>query len=74
MYIHIYTYTYIHIYIYNKSSSQATRRTSVLLEGLGFANGVALSKDEKWLLVAETKYARVLRYWCETMNRIYINT
>ena len=46
----------------------------MLLEGLGFANGVALSKDEKWLLVAETKYARVLRYWCETMNRIYINT
>jgi len=31
-------------------------------------------KDEKWLAVAETKYARVLRYWCETMNSIYTNT
>jgi len=22
-------------------------------------------KDDKWIAVAETKYARVLRYWCE---------
>jgi sugar lactone lactonase YvrE len=35
----------------------------VLLDGLQFANGVALAPDESFVLVAETGAYRVLRYW-----------
>ena len=35
----------------------------VLLEGLWFANGVALSSDEAFVLVAETPMHRVMRYY-----------
>jgi sugar lactone lactonase YvrE len=34
-----------------------------LLDGLQFANGVALAPDESFVLVAETGGYRVLRYW-----------
>lgn len=34
-----------------------------LLDGLQFANGVALAPDESFVLVAETGSYRVLRYW-----------
>ncbi len=34
-----------------------------LLDGLSFANGVALSEDESWLLVAETGTYSIERYW-----------
>lgn len=37
--------------------------TTVLLDGLQFANGVALAPDESYLLVVETGSYRVLRYW-----------
>ena len=40
-----------------------TRRTTVLMEGINYANGVALSADESWVAVAETNTARVLRHW-----------
>lgn len=40
-----------------------TGETKVLLEGLYFANGVALSKDERFVAVAETYRYRVTRYW-----------
>lgn len=40
-----------------------TRRTTVLLGGINYANGVALSADESWVAVAETNTARVLRHW-----------
>ena len=40
-----------------------TRQTSVLLDGLAFANGVALSADESWVAVVETNLARVQRHW-----------
>lgn len=36
-----------------------------LLGGLAFANGIALSADERFLLVAETGSYRILRYWLE---------
>ena len=36
---------------------------SVLLEGLVFANGVALSRDEDFVLVAETGSYRIHRVW-----------
>lgn len=32
----------------------STQHTSILLDGLYFANGVALSKDEDFLLICET--------------------
>src|SRR5699024_4782916 len=34
-----------------------------LLDGLQFANGVALGPNEEYLLVAETGAYRVIRYW-----------
>ncbi|KAM7257290.1 hypothetical protein ACFE04_013031 [Oxalis oulophora] len=44
---------------YNKSTKEVT----VLLRDLGFANGVALSKDRSFVLVAETLTCRILRLW-----------
>jgi sugar lactone lactonase YvrE len=41
----------------------ATKETKVLLEGLYFANGVALSQQEDFLLVNETYRFRITRYW-----------
>ena len=38
-------------------------RVDVLLDGLLFANGVALAADESYLLVAETTGYRLNRYW-----------
>lgn len=40
-----------------------TRQTKVLLDGLHFANGVALSSAEDFVLVNETWRYRVIRYW-----------
>ncbi|MDQ0494602.1 SMP-30/gluconolactonase/LRE family protein [Paenibacillus brasilensis] len=41
----------------------ATKQTTVLLEGLYFANGVALSADEDFVLVAESYHYQLARYW-----------
>ncbi|MCB1034455.1 MAG: SMP-30/gluconolactonase/LRE family protein, partial [Acidobacteria bacterium] len=41
----------------------ASRKVRVLLDGLYFANGVALSRDEDFVLVNETYRYRILRYW-----------
>lgn len=46
---------------YDKSSKEVT----VLLRGLAFANGVALSKDRSFVLVAETTTCRILRLWLD---------
>ncbi|MBX9603199.1 MAG: SMP-30/gluconolactonase/LRE family protein [Bryobacteraceae bacterium] len=40
-----------------------SRQAKVLLSGLGFANGVALSADESFVLVNETSKTRIRRYW-----------
>ena len=40
-----------------------TKQTTVLLEGLYFANGVALSADEDFVLVAESYHYELTRYW-----------
>jgi len=40
-----------------------TRKTTVLLDGLGFANGVALSSKEDYILVCETWKFRCLKHW-----------
>ena len=41
----------------------ATGDVTVLLGGLQFANGVAVSRDDAYVLVTETGSYRVLRYW-----------
>ncbi len=41
----------------------ADQSTTVLLDGLYFANGVALSQDEDFVLVNETYRYRITRYW-----------
>ena len=41
----------------------STGQTRVLLKGLYFANGVALSENEDFVLINETWRYRILRYW-----------
>jgi sugar lactone lactonase YvrE len=43
----------------------ATGNARVLLDGLNFANGVAVSEDQQYLLVAETGSYRILKYWLD---------
>ncbi|MED6119503.1 hypothetical protein PIB30_012410 [Stylosanthes scabra] len=50
---------------YNPTSNQL----SVVLDNLHFANGVALSKDEDFLLVTETWKSRVVRHWLKGANK-----
>ncbi|KAK4753535.1 hypothetical protein SAY87_001639 [Trapa incisa] len=40
-----------------------TKKVTTLLRGLAFPNGVALSKDKSYLLLAETGNFQILRYW-----------
>jgi len=42
-----------------------TGEARVLLDGLNFANGVALSEDQQYLLVAETGSYRILKHWLQ---------
>lgn len=35
----------------------------LVLDGLNFANGVAVSEDQRYLLINETGSYRILRYW-----------
>ncbi|KAF9592883.1 hypothetical protein IFM89_018463 [Coptis chinensis] len=51
--------------VYFTDSSTRFSRREHLRRGLKFANGVALSKDYTFILVAETGARRVLRYWLE---------
>lgn len=41
----------------------ATGKAATLLDGLNFANGVAVSHDQQFVLVNETGTYRVIRYW-----------
>lgn len=41
----------------------STGNVDVLLDGLNYANGVAISADGSFLLVSETGHYRVLKYW-----------
>jgi sugar lactone lactonase YvrE len=45
------------------SYNPTTGETRILLDNLYFANGVALSRDEDFILVNETFRARITRYW-----------
>ncbi|KAL5711700.1 hypothetical protein ACHQM5_013956 [Ranunculus cassubicifolius] len=46
-----------------------TKKATVLFDDLGFANGVALSKDEDFLLVCETWKYRILKYHLKGENK-----
>ncbi|MDA0679977.1 MAG: SMP-30/gluconolactonase/LRE family protein [Proteobacteria bacterium] len=41
----------------------AIGETLLVLDGLNFANGVAVSEDQRYLLINETGSYRILRYW-----------
>lgn len=45
-----------------------TKDTSVLLDGLQFANGIALSQNQSFLVVAETGNYDIIRYWLSGPN------
>lgn len=47
----------------------ATRQTKTLLSGLTFANGIAVSHDQTYVLINETGSYRVIRYWITGPNR-----
>lgn len=40
-----------------------SKETKVLMQGLHFANGVAVGPDDAYVLVSETAAYRVMRYW-----------
>ncbi|XP_059446830.1 protein STRICTOSIDINE SYNTHASE-LIKE 10-like [Corylus avellana] len=42
-----------------------TKKVSVLLKGLAFPNGVALSNDSSFLVLAETGTSQILRFWLQ---------
>lgn len=46
----------------------SSKQVTVLLRGLAFANGVALSKDRSFVLVAETTTCRIHRLWLHGPN------
>ncbi len=46
----------------------ATQETSLVLDGLQFANGVAVDPDGQYVLVNETGAYRVTRYWLKGEN------
>lgn len=43
-----------------------TKKLSLLLGNLSFPNGVSLSKNSDFLLLAETTKCRILKYWLKT--------
>lgn len=44
------------------------RTTSILLQGLNFVTGVALSPKEDYIVVAESYKCRLLRFWVKGVN------
>lgn len=45
-----------------------TGRARVIMDGLNFANGLAISDDQQYLLIAETGTYRIHRYWLQGEN------
>ena len=52
------------LYQYNPS----TKEVVTLIDGTYFGNGVAVSKDESFLLMVETTKYRILKYWLKGVN------
>ncbi len=55
---------YGRLLVYDSGTSQ----TKTLADGLAFANGVAVSHDQTYVLVNETGSYRVMRYWISGPN------
>lgn len=53
------------VYSFDPVSGQLT----TLLSGLNYANGVAISSDAHFLLVAETGHYRILKFWLQGPRR-----
>ena len=53
------------VYAFEPTTKKVTR----LLDGLNYANGVAISDDESYILVAETGHYRILKYWLSGERR-----
>ena len=51
-----------------------TREAKTLLDGLNFANGVAVSHDQSYVLVNETGGYRVIRFWITGQNNGQLET
>jgi sugar lactone lactonase YvrE len=47
------------VYRYNPT----TRETHLLLTGLFYSNGVAVSADDSYLVISETDRLRLIKYW-----------
>ncbi|RID47331.1 hypothetical protein BRARA_I03932 [Brassica rapa] len=47
---------------------RTSKKVTVLVQGIAFANGVALSKDRSFVLVAETTTCKILRLWLSGPN------
>ncbi len=45
--------------------SPSTGKARVIVDGLNFANGVAISDDQQYLLIAETGSYRILKHWLQ---------
>ncbi|KAK7244456.1 hypothetical protein RIF29_39278 [Crotalaria pallida] len=54
--------------------NKSTKEVTVILRDLAFPNGVALSKDGSFLLVAETTTCRILRLWLHGPNAGQVDT
>ncbi|KAI0239757.1 Adipocyte plasma membrane-associated protein [Lamellibrachia satsuma] len=50
------------------------KTTKVLIDGLHFGNGVQLSRDEDFVLVAESTTARILRYYLKGPKQGQVDT
>lgn len=51
-----------------------TKKSQTILEGLNFANGVAISHDQKWVLVNETGTYRILKVGISDSNKGTVET
>jgi len=45
--------------------SPMTKQTKLILDSLNFANGIAISDNQQYLIIVETGHYRVLRYWLD---------
>ena len=51
-----------------------SKQSTTLLSGLNFANGIAVSHDQKWVLVNETGSYRVLKVGIDASNKGHVET
>ncbi|KAL4571813.1 hypothetical protein LXL04_018578 [Taraxacum kok-saghyz] len=47
----------------------STKETTLVLDGLGFANGVDISLDQEFLVICESLKSRCLKYWLKDEKR-----